>query len=211
LVERLLSPAGFGLALLFFLLPFLTVSCVVAEGDQQAVVDYTFTGLDLATGGAPEVSGTLPNDDGSPMPVDGVTDEEGFHDEFGRPVQALVVVAAGVILAGMLGGFALPAALRAGATVAASVGAIVLVVVEVFAVAPAQAADELASAIPTGPVSTHTTPAIGFYLTVAVLLALIVRELVAGRRQAGRTDDAPTAEQQPHLRGGTAGPHPPDR
>ncbi len=206
LVDRLLSPAGFGLALLFFLLPFLTVSCVVSDGEQQVVVDYTFTGLDLATGGAPEISGTLLNDDGSPMPVDDASDDEGFYQEFGRPVQALAVVAAAVMLVAMVAGFALPAALRSRVNVAAALAAVVLLVVEVFAVAPAQAADELASEMPVGPVSTHTTPAVGFYLTIVVLLAVVGRELVEFRRGQRPASAGPPVG----VDDGTLGPHPPD-
>ncbi len=53
LIDRLLSPAGFGLVLLLFLIPFATVSCGV--GDER--VDATFTGLDLVVGGNPSISG----------------------------------------------------------------------------------------------------------------------------------------------------------
>ena len=51
LVGRLLSPAGFGLVLIFFLLPFATVSC----GNSAEQVQATFSGLDLAIGGLPDV------------------------------------------------------------------------------------------------------------------------------------------------------------
>ena len=58
LLSRLWSPAGFGLVLLLFLLPFLTVSC---GGEQR--IDSTFTGMDLIIGGAPDMAGPEVDDD----------------------------------------------------------------------------------------------------------------------------------------------------
>jgi hypothetical protein len=52
LVPRLASPVGFGLALLFFLLPFVAVSC---EAPGLGSVEITYTGVDLATGGKASV------------------------------------------------------------------------------------------------------------------------------------------------------------
>ena len=49
LAGRLWSPAGFGLVFIFFLLPFLTVSC----GDGNRRIDSTFNGVDVVVGGAP--------------------------------------------------------------------------------------------------------------------------------------------------------------
>jgi hypothetical protein len=59
LLNRLLSPAGFGLILLLFLLPFVAVSCTPTAIDGAAgdKVDATFTGADMLVGGAPEFSG----------------------------------------------------------------------------------------------------------------------------------------------------------
>jgi hypothetical protein len=50
---RLLSPAGFGLVLIFCLLPFLTVSC----GTSGEMIDSTFTGVDMVVGGEPDITG----------------------------------------------------------------------------------------------------------------------------------------------------------
>lgn len=52
LLDRLWSPAGFGLVLLLLLFPFLTVSC----GTEQPI-ESTFTGLDLVIGGGPDMTG----------------------------------------------------------------------------------------------------------------------------------------------------------
>lgn len=182
LVDRLLSPAGFGLALLLFLLPFVTVSCGTAEGESPFTVEYTFTGLDLVIGGPPEISGVVPDDNGAPMTVSGATDDEGFVEQVGRPVQPLAVVAALALLAGLVAGFVLPVTLRGRVSAAIALAAIALLAVEVLAIAPARAAEELADAIPGPGVATHTTPAIGFYLAVVVLLALLVREIITARR-----------------------------
>ena len=59
LIDRLLSPAGFGFVLLLFLLPFLTVSCGVNPGEASANVEqsFSFTGVDLLVGGAPDITG----------------------------------------------------------------------------------------------------------------------------------------------------------
>jgi hypothetical protein len=182
LASRLLSPAGFGLALLLFLLPFVTVSCDAPTGASPFTVEYTFTGLDLVTGGPPEISGVLPDDDGSPMTVSGASDDGWFAEQVGRPVQPLAVTAALILVAGLITGFVLPVALRGRVAGALALAALTLLVVEVLAVAPAEAAEELARALPDPTLATHTTPAVGFYLTAVVLVAILVREVLAARR-----------------------------
>jgi hypothetical protein len=193
LVDRLLSPAGFGLALLLFLLPFATVSCSAAEGESSLHLDYTFTGLDLVTGGAPVMEGTVLDDDGSPISVDEVSDEAGFAEQFGRPVQPLAVIAGLGLLIGMIATFALPIALRAPVGAAIAIGVLVLVAVEVLAVLPAEAEAELPRVLAeAGPV-THTRPAIGFYLIVVVLVGLVAREILAARPGASPGTTTPLA------------------
>src|SRR5258705_11708515 len=92
LLGRLLSPAGFGLVLIFFLLPFTTVSC----GSATEKAEATFTGLDMAIGGVPTV--TSPDKDA------------GSARELGQPVLAesdlgpLAPLAALTRLAGMAEG-----------------------------------------------------------------------------------------------------------
>lgn len=53
-LSRLWSPAGFGLVLLLFLLPFLTVSC---GGPEIAATETTFTAVDFVVAGDPDLSG----------------------------------------------------------------------------------------------------------------------------------------------------------
>ena len=49
LLGKLLSPAGFGLVVLMFFLPFVAVSC----GTDPHRVTATFNGLDMVTGNGP--------------------------------------------------------------------------------------------------------------------------------------------------------------
>jgi hypothetical protein len=51
LVRRLVSPTGFLLAGLCFLLPFVTVSCSSDNEGQHVEVTLSYTGVDLVTGG----------------------------------------------------------------------------------------------------------------------------------------------------------------
>jgi hypothetical protein len=93
LIGRLLSPAGFGLVLLLFLLPFLSVSC--GSGEETAV--GTFTGIDMVVGGEPD------------LVVSSMTDEEAqeaqrgivamFRDQI--DLEPLAILAGMVLLAAM--------------------------------------------------------------------------------------------------------------
>src|SRR5215217_8868932 len=59
LAGKLLSPAGFGLVLLCFFLPFVAVSCGPADNQLTA----TFTGLSMVSNGRPTITGTDLNPD----------------------------------------------------------------------------------------------------------------------------------------------------
>lgn len=52
-LSRLFSPAGFGLVLLLFLLPFVGVSC---DAQELGSVEVSYSGLDLAAGADPSVT-----------------------------------------------------------------------------------------------------------------------------------------------------------
>src|SRR5947207_3332653 len=58
--SRWLSPVGFVLVALFFVLPFVSVSCDAPGGFGRAAPGgtTTYTGLTLVTGGTPEVAPT---------------------------------------------------------------------------------------------------------------------------------------------------------
>jgi hypothetical protein len=93
LIDRLLSPAGFGLVLLLLLLPFLAVSC--GSGEETAI--GTFTGIDMIVGGEPD------------LVVPAMTDEEAqqaqqaivamFHGQI--DAEPLAILAALVMLLAM--------------------------------------------------------------------------------------------------------------
>src|SRR5574342_207785 len=86
---KLLSPAGFGLVLLLFLLPFVAISCQGGSGTATA----TFTGMDMVVGGAPDYSVTgVPPEDTEPI-------TELFADQY--DVEPLAVIAACALLTGM--------------------------------------------------------------------------------------------------------------
>lgn len=198
LIDRLLSPAGFGLALLLFLLPFLTVSCDVSEPatvvdssavsgapDQleSATFTATYTGLDLLTGSDPDIAATGVGADGQAQTTHADEDMtqqlEQSLGQLGSP-QPLAIIAALVILAAMLAGLFAPARLRVPISAAAALAAIVLLLVQVLLLSPMRIADsEVLASIPTEP---RTRPAVGFYLSLAVLLAVLAWQFVVARR-----------------------------
>ncbi|RZS32431.1 hypothetical protein EV193_11265 [Herbihabitans rhizosphaerae] len=123
LLPRLLSPAGFLLALVLFLLPFVSVSCEVSGvGEAHA----TYTGLDMATGGEPDIVRDLPKE---------LLPEDRDLDAPPRPdVQPLAIVT--MLLIALGAATVLIPALRtrlAGTAAAAAVAAIMLGVTQLVA------------------------------------------------------------------------------
>lgn len=55
MLRRLVSPTGFVLVAIFFLLPFLTVRCAPVDPDATVAPTATFTGVDLVVGGEPDL------------------------------------------------------------------------------------------------------------------------------------------------------------
>lgn len=213
LIDRLLSPAGFGLALLLFLLPFLTVSCDVsgsgtvdgsAVSSAAAQLDHatftaTYTGMDLLTGGNPDITAIGVGADGKPQTAhadeDMIAQLEQSLGDLGSP-QPLAIVAALVILAAMLAGLFAPSALRVPISAAAALAAIVLLVIEVLLLAPMRIPDsDILGLVDTAP---RTRPALGFYLSLAVLLAVLAWQFVVARRPAApdETEDGELVESE---------------
>jgi hypothetical protein len=85
LLARLLSPTGFVLILLLFGLPFVAASCEAPQGDFE--FSATFTGIDLAVGGRPDL-------------VSSVDDASEQRFDVSLPVQPLAIIALVAILAG---------------------------------------------------------------------------------------------------------------
>ncbi len=191
LIDRLLSPAGFGLVLLLFLLPFVTVSCGVTTDETTANFEqsFSFTGVDLLVGGSPDISVSGGNDvDEAEIPTTTEGDDDAvmavFDERYGKyyPPQPLAIGAAVIIFAGMIIGLALPLGRRAWFNAGAAVLAAALLAVEVFVIAPGLADDAIADAladvegateaIASGALTTGTSPGLGFWIAIVILVGL---------------------------------------
>ena len=168
LINRLLSPAGFGLVLIFFLMPFFTVSCGVNDKTQ---IRSTFTGLALVTGSQPKVEDQTPDQAAKLLAA--------FPGSF-YP-EALVLLAAIAVLAGMVFGFVRAATIRHGASLGLAVLAVALLVLEIRH-APSRVVDALATlydpANPGPPLEWSIHPRYGFWFAVSMLV------LIAGYHSA---------------------------
>ncbi|HEX6869515.1 MAG TPA: hypothetical protein VF163_00330 [Micromonosporaceae bacterium] len=208
LLGRLLSPAGFGLVLLLFFLPFVTVSCGGSEGH----VDATFTGVDLVTGADPDLDsdifGTI--DEGTTQQVLSF-----FAEDIG--VQPLALLSALVALLAMAAGLIRERlarhAIGAGLAVlsAALITATMLTGPDQFDRAIQARLHELGDTIP----ATSLHPRYGFWLVLVVLAVLAAGHLGALARAwrhagAGPPDQTgPVAPDQTGPDGVLGGdPHP---
>lgn len=184
MLSRLLSPAGFVLAGLLFLFPFVGVSC---SAQELGSLDASYTGFDLVVDGEPEFDVESPiadqvAPDGLEMPTPGVPVLAGA-------VLVLVVVGAGCAL------FARPAVRRVTAGGAAALAVILLVVTELAARSGlvdsiADSARVLQETTPqdldpvtgedflVGVVGTRA----GFWVLLAVLIVLTAANLFTARR-----------------------------
>ena len=125
LARRLASPVGFLLALLFLLLPFVAASCD-APGLGSAEISYT--GVDLATGGKPNVTttGELTRENGAPVPTEDSAPDPG--------VQLLTIITMALLAIGL--GISLAPVVRTrtfGAIGAALAGGTMLIVTQAVA------------------------------------------------------------------------------
>jgi hypothetical protein len=162
LINKLLSPAGFGLVMIFFLLPFFTVSCGV---DENSTVRTTFTGLTLATGSQPKVEDQTPEQAAKLLSI--------FPSSFYPEV--LVVLAALAVLAGLVVGFLRASAARHVASLSLAVVAVALLVLEIRH-APSRVVDALATLYdpekPGPALQWAVHPQYGFWLAVGLLVVL---------------------------------------
>ncbi len=170
LLSRLLSPAGFGLTLLLFLLPFVSSSCDTTEGPVHA----TFTGVDMLVGGEPDITGPLPLS---------AEDERVLFSMINLEVdtQPWAVIAVIVIFAGMVWGVVRERLARhAGGTGLAVLAIALLVAAELSSISKlkdvrATRIADLAGTELTGP----TQPRVGFWLAVATLALLVAGNALA--------------------------------
>lgn len=125
LLPRLASPAGFALALLFFLMPFAAVSC---DAPGLGSVEVSYTGLDLATGADPAVK--TEGDFGSEQAAPVQQNEPAPKAD----VEVLAIIAAVLAAAGLVVSL-LPLARRRPLVVggAAALAAVLLIVTEIVA------------------------------------------------------------------------------
>lgn len=125
LVPRLASPVGFLLALVFFLLPFVAVSC---EAPGLGSVEISYTGVDLATNGNASVE-TVGEFGDAPAPP--VQDGE---DAPKPDVQVLTIITMVLLAAGLAVSLVPVARTRLlGAGAAAVLGATLLIITEAVA------------------------------------------------------------------------------
>ena len=162
LIKKLLSPAGFGLVLIFFLMPFFTVSCGV---DEKSTIRTTYSGLTLVTGSQPKVENQTPEQAAKLLAI--------FPSSFYPEV--LVVLAAIAVLAGMVVGFLRASTIRHGASMSLAVVAVGLLVLEILHV-PSRVVDALATlydpANPGPELQWAVHPRYGFWLAVGLLVLL---------------------------------------
>jgi hypothetical protein len=180
LIGRLLSPAGFGLVLIFFLLPFLTVSC----GTGANKIQSSFTGLALAAGGDPTVAGADPVRAGQLVAI--------FADSL-HP-EPLMLLAALAVVAGMAVALVRDRVTHHGASLALSIVACGLLVAEVRQ-APSRIVAALAAVGPDAGPATSTNwtmrPQIGFWLSAAGLVLLAASHASALVRATRRAAPEP--------------------
>ena len=201
------------MALLLFLLPWVTVSCspqgfsdtMAAQGKQgmslpnigqaQPCVLISASGLQLALGDA-----TPRNDCFAGLPTNGREPEaNNGSNPFGDPNIA-VIAAAGLILLALIATFLLKGGAGAGSGAAGSLLAACAIVYAVMVQAPAAVRASFASGAggsgPTPPPEElermiHTSPAIGFWLVVALLLVAIAFNLLAMKKRKVVTAGTP--------------------
>jgi hypothetical protein len=169
LLGKLLSPAGFGLVLVLFFLPFVAVSC--GPADRQ--VTATFTGLNMVTGTAPTYSGPQLH----PEDQDNVSAL--FEDQY--TTEPLAILAAGVAFVAM-GTVFIPAwrTRHTVRVVLAGLGAALLLAAELRSIDRLnhiQLRGDDGKVTDISPV--NVSPQIGFYLAMAVLLGLAIAHAVA--------------------------------
>ena len=191
LLDRLLSPAGFGLVLLLFLLPFATVSCGV-DNDK---VSANFTGVDFLVGGPPDISGHDIDADVATQLV------AVFENDY--QVEPLAIVAPGLVFIGMLLGLIPLARIRAWASAGTAAVALLVLAVVVFFRAPSRvdaAMDRFQAATNIEEdITTSTAGAYGFWLMVVLLAGLAVWNGYQATRPTGPDDEPDDGPPPPEI------------
>ena len=201
LIGRLLSPAGFGLVLLLFLLPFLSVSCSTDGGDVVA----TFSGVDMLIGGEPDL--VAPTSDAEAQEAQR-TIVAVFHDSL--DAEPLAILAALAVL------FAMATTLIGERLARHAIGAgLAVVAAALLGGAYVRATGHVGDAIraisePPDTLAYSVAPRYGFWVCVGLLLALAAGHLAAmvrawkGPADAPRPDELDEADLEVDLRAGDA-------
>jgi hypothetical protein len=199
LIDRLLSPAGFALVLLAFLLPFVSVSCSNPDNTNTAVA--TFTGIDYVVGGEPDLVAR-----GSDAEVQEAQRliAEIFADAF--DVEPLALLAAMVVMVAMATALVRDRLARhaVGAGLAALAAAL-LVAAQVRVYGRIDAAQDLTVTMSEDPVPVSevggawvSTNGVGFWMAAVVLMALLLGH--AGALAYAWRHPSPPAEPEPPPR-----------
>lgn len=220
LLPRLISPAGFLLALVFFLLPFAAISC---EVPGVGSVEASYTGVELITNGVPSTTttGEFTSSDASPAKKDEPTPTP--------DVQVLAIITAVLLAAGVVA-TAVPgirARLRGwwGIAGLAVLGAALLITTEIVGTANLksalvdavnksnqQAADPNFNITMTDTVaSSMVNTRIGFWLSLLALVAVLVATAgfeIRDRMRRAQPVAQPTPEPPPDLFGPPEDPEP---
>jgi hypothetical protein len=171
--SRWFSLTGFALAVLCFLLPFLTVSCLPSDyGRSGAGGTTTYTGIDLVTGGEPRV------DEEHVLPA-----ERGREDRVSpRPlaVAALAVIVAGAVAAAVL---TVPVLRRAVVAATAAVAAVELLLNQALTqqVLADRVREQLTQPLPAGREAVdYVRTQNGFWLCLSVLVLTAAANTIGG-------------------------------
>lgn len=169
--RRVISPAGFLLALLCFGLPFLTVSCESPVGSVRA----SYSGWDLAFGGAPDITASL-----------GMSDYLARRQqEASVPWQLLALLTVLAIIAGVFLTCARPRQQTLSSIIAGGSALLLLIINQT--VVHSGAVDELRrdTFLPATIAQGMVENRVGFWLALLLLLGVVgyhVLELVRQRR-----------------------------
>ncbi|WP_020674103.1 hypothetical protein [Amycolatopsis nigrescens] len=199
-VQRIAGPMGFLLVLLLFLLlPNVAASCSVSDSAAgQGEVAASFTGADLVTAGDPGLEATGAFEMSSAL-VD-VTTEDAAPGGVVRGFAIAAVVAIGL---GLAGAFVQVWRLRAVVTLTvAAVAALLLATTEILIIrqwaAVAESFAELMTELPdargidiVGKAREIVQPGVGFWLSLAGLVAIAATNLILLIRHRDRPEQLP--------------------
>ncbi|MBB5872359.1 hypothetical protein F4553_005793 [Allocatelliglobosispora scoriae] len=194
LLRRLLSPTGFVLIGLCFLLPFVTASCSAgpetgAPVGESVEISGTYTGTDLLLGGAPDMrypdtrvqgeTKEIVDDDATSSPMNGAIDP--------LPAQKGAAVTVGLLVLGLIAGVLPWARLRHRLTaLAALLAALALVLTEVRAASLIEETALRSVGAAPGDSGIDMIFRYGFWLALGLLIVVAVGNIISSFRDGAR-------------------------